>query len=87
MMVFSLTMYYFLKNDNLLTQVEGVTLLIALVIFLVVLIRSAKNEDVNVDELAATVLGIPFLRRVRTRWMVDVDFLIEVFGAGALHCL
>ena len=51
MMVFSLTIYYFLKNDNVLTQVEGVTLLVALVVFLVVLIKSAKNEDVNADDV------------------------------------
>jgi cation:H+ antiporter len=51
MMVFSLVIYYFLSNDHLLTQVEGVALMIALVVFLVVLIRSARNKEVKADEV------------------------------------
>jgi cation:H+ antiporter len=51
MMMFSLVIYYFLSNDHLLTQVEGAALMIALVVFLVVLIRSARNKEVKVDEV------------------------------------
>ena len=51
MMVFSLVIYYFLSNDHLLTQVEGVSLMIALVVFLVVLIRSARHKEVKADEV------------------------------------
>lgn len=57
MMVFSFCIYFFLNNDNLLTQLEGSILLISLIIFLIVLIKSAKNEDANdeVDDKLATV--------------------------------
>ncbi len=57
MMTFSFCIYFFLKNDNLLTQLEGGTLLISLVVFLIVLIKSAKKEDANddVDDKLATV--------------------------------
>lgn len=51
MMVFSLVIYYFLSNDHLLTQVEGAALMIALVVFLVVLIRSARHKEVKADEV------------------------------------
>ena len=59
MMVFSLLLYYFLKNDELLTRTEGLTLFLGLIIFLIVLIKSAKDEgeDENdeVDDKLATV--------------------------------
>jgi cation:H+ antiporter len=51
MMAFSLVIYYFLSNDHLLTQVEGAALMIALVVFLVVLIRSARHKEVKADEV------------------------------------
>ncbi|MCG1035927.1 calcium/sodium antiporter [Polaribacter sargassicola] len=51
MMLFSVVLYYFLKNDNLLTQLEGIILFIGLIVFLLVLIKSAKKEEVNVEEL------------------------------------
>jgi cation:H+ antiporter len=51
MMMFSLVIYYFLSNDYLLTKVEGAALMIALVVFLVVLIRSARNKEVKADEV------------------------------------
>ncbi|CAL2081662.1 calcium/sodium antiporter [Tenacibaculum sp. 190524A05c] len=59
MMVFSLLLYYFLKNDELLTRTEGLTLFLGLIVFLIVLIKSAKDEgeDENdeVDDKLATV--------------------------------
>ncbi|OSY88553.1 membrane protein [Tenacibaculum holothuriorum] len=58
MMVFSLLIYYFLWNDEVITRIEGVVLVLALVVFLIVLIRSAKSDEVNngeVDEKLATV--------------------------------
>jgi len=58
MMIFSLAIYYFLQNDNQLTNVEGLSLFLGLVVFLIVLIRSAKDktseEDDEVDEKLAT---------------------------------
>ena len=57
MMVFSLVLYFFLKNDNLLTAIEGGILLIGLIVFLIVLIKTAKTEEVDdeVDDKLATV--------------------------------
>ena len=58
MMLFSLVLYYFLWNDNVLTQLEGVLLLLGLAIFLFVLIRSARKEEVvaaEVDDALALV--------------------------------
>lgn len=60
LMIFSLIIYYFLWTGNLLARWEGIVLLIALVLFLVILIRSArKNKDEvdieEVDDAAATV--------------------------------
>lgn len=60
MMLFSLVLYYFLSNDNLLSQIEGIILFSGLIIFLVFLIKSASNnketvEDDEVDDKLATV--------------------------------
>ncbi|WP_179337655.1 calcium/sodium antiporter [Winogradskyella ludwigii] len=52
MMLLSFVLYYFLKNDGVLTAIEGAILLVALVIFLVVLIRSSrKSTKANIDEV------------------------------------
>lgn len=57
MMVFSLVLYYFLKNDELLNRIEGLSLFLGLIIFLVVLIKSTKEEEDSdeVDDKLATV--------------------------------
>lgn len=57
MMVFSIVLYYFLKNDNVLTAFEGGGLFLGLLAFLFILIRSAKKEIVieEVDENLAKV--------------------------------
>jgi cation:H+ antiporter len=57
MMLFSIALYYFLWNDNQLTGIEGGILFVGLIIFLVVLIRSAKKDTVveDVDESLAVV--------------------------------
>ena len=60
MMLFSLLLFYFLWNDNLLTRTEGIVLLVALCVFLFVLIRSARkngNTDTVDDGLAAVGYG------------------------------
>jgi len=51
MMIFSLVIYYFLKNDSLLTKIEGVVLIVFLVVFLIVLMKSARKEEVNLDDV------------------------------------
>jgi cation:H+ antiporter len=56
MMFFSIVLYYFLSNDAVLTQTEGVLLLVGLTVFLFVLIRNARKEEitsVGVDDALA----------------------------------
>lgn len=57
MMVFSIALYYFLKNDSLLSAIEGGILFAGLIVFLVYLMRSTKKDIVleEVDEALATV--------------------------------
>lgn len=52
MMLASFVLYYFLWNDNVLTAIEGAILFVALIIFLVVLIRSSrKSTKANLEEV------------------------------------
>jgi cation:H+ antiporter len=60
MMLFSLVLYYFLWNDSVLTQLEGVILLVGLAAFLFVLIRSARKEDVDVEEVDDALASIGY---------------------------
>ncbi|TVZ57161.1 cation:H+ antiporter [Lutibacter sp. Hel_I_33_5] len=57
MMFFSLLIYSFLKNDSLLSQNEGFILVSVLILFLVYLIKTAKNTAANdeVDDALAEV--------------------------------
>ncbi|GAA4953540.1 calcium/sodium antiporter [Algibacter agarivorans] len=57
MMVFSIVLYYFLKNDDVLTAIEGGVLFIGLIVFLIVLLRIAKKDTVteDVDDTLAVV--------------------------------
>ena len=82
MMVFSIVLYYFLKNDGVLTAIEGVVLFVALIIFLIVLIRKAKKDTVieEVDDTLAVVsnfkIGIWLLIGAAalyfgSEWLVD----------------
>jgi cation:H+ antiporter len=51
MMLFSVVLYYFLWNDTVLSQLEGVLLLVGLIVFLFVLLRNARKEEVVTDEV------------------------------------
>ena len=52
MMLVSFALYYFLKNDELLSALEGGILFVALMVFLVILIRSSrKSIKANLDEV------------------------------------
>ena len=57
MMVFSIVLYYFLKNDRVLSTLEGGILFAGLIVFLVHLIRSVKKDTVveDVDDALAVV--------------------------------
>jgi len=82
MMLFSIVLYYFLKNDNVLSALEGGILFAGLVVFLMYLIRSAKNDaDLDdVDDALAVVsnfkIGIWLLIGAAalyfgSEWLVD----------------
>lgn len=52
MMLVSFALYYFLKNDELLSATEGAILFVALIVFLFILIRSSrKSIKANLDEV------------------------------------
>ncbi len=55
MVLFSIAMYFFLKNDNILTAIEGGILFIGLIIFLIVLIKNTKTELEEVNDALAEV--------------------------------
>lgn len=51
MVFFSFLVYYFLVNDNVLGRIEGIVLCVLLAIFLIVLIKRTKPNEVNDDEV------------------------------------
>lgn len=52
MMVVSFALYFFLKNDNVLTTLEGLLLFVALIVFLYILIRSStKSANIELEEV------------------------------------
>lgn len=57
MMLNSMALFYFLKNDSVLSVIEGGILFLGIVLFLIILIRSTKNnaEVEEVDETLAVV--------------------------------
>jgi len=75
MMLFSIILYFFLWNDSQLSQFEGAFLFGGLVIFLIVLIKSAK-KDVDLDEVVDDSLSIVSNFKI---------FLWLLIGAVALY--
>lgn len=57
MIFFSLVVYYFLVNDSVLSQIEGIVLFVLLIIFLIVLIKRTRPDEVDeeVDDSLAKV--------------------------------
>jgi len=80
MVGFSLLLYYFLWNDNKLDTVEGGILLVGLIAFLIVLIKTSKGEEVpeEVDDALATVGYLKILL-----WLV-LGGLALYFGSDLL---
>jgi cation:H+ antiporter len=74
MMVFSIALYYFLKNDSVLSALEGGVLFAGLVVFLVFLIRSAK-KDTGSDEVDDTLAAVSNFKIIL--WLL--------IGAAALY--
>ena len=82
MMIFSIVLYYFLKNDSVLTALEGGVLFTGLIVFLIYLIRSTKKGALveDVDDALATVsnfkIGLWLLIGAAalyfgSKWLVD----------------
>lgn len=57
MMIFSLALYYFLWNDSQLIAIEGAVLFVALILFIIYLIKNQKSSDdaEEVDEALSAV--------------------------------
>lgn len=49
LMVFSILLFYFLKNDNILSAIEGAILFTGLILFLIYIIKTAKKDTVVED--------------------------------------
>ena len=57
MMLFSMVLYYFLKNDNVLSGLEGGVLFIGLIAFLLILLKKI-NKDVVIEEVDDALLVV-----------------------------
>lgn len=78
--LFSVVLYVFLKNDAILSSFEGVILFLALIVFLIILIKSNKNQDYegDVDESLNTVSNFKIII-----WLV-IGALALYFGSNWL---
>ena len=81
MMLFSVVLYYFLMNDAVLTQVEGILLLFGLFVFLWILIRNARKEKVVIDKIDDTLAKIGYGKIIV--WLL-LGGLALYYGAGFL---
>ncbi|NQY04787.1 MAG: calcium/sodium antiporter [Flavobacteriaceae bacterium] len=75
MVIFSLVLYYFLTNDKQLVFYEGAILFIALLIFLVILIKSNKNAEDATEEVDDKLASVSYLK----------IFIWLAIGGGALY--
>ncbi|PHR70050.1 MAG: hypothetical protein COA67_08965 [Lutibacter sp.] len=65
MMVFSLVFYYFLWNDNLVNQTEGVILFVMLIVFVYIMIAKAKKDkSVVVEDVDDTLIDTSYFKIV-----------------------
>lgn len=82
MMLFSIMLYYFLNNDNMLSAFEGVILFIGLILFLIYLMKGSKNTAMveEVDDTLAVVSNFKiivwliiggFALYFGSEWLVD----------------
>jgi len=91
MVGFSLLLYYFLWNDDILDAVEGAILFVALLVFLVVLIKTSKGDEASEevdDKLASVGYAKIFLWLViggvtlyfGSKWLVDgaIDLATQI---------
>lgn len=81
MMLFSIVLYYFLKNDTVLTQIEGFILLVGLAVFLFVLLRNARKEKISSEEIEDSFAEIRYYKLVI--WLITGGIALY-FGAEFL---
>ena len=81
MMLFSVALFYFLSNDAVLSQAEGVLLLVGLMVFLFVLIRNARKEEINSIEVDDALAEIGFGKIII--WLL-IGGISLYYGAGLL---
>ena len=62
MMLFSVVLFFFLSNDNLLTLIEGIILLAGLAIFLFILIKNTKNEAIDLEDVDEALAEVGYLK-------------------------
>ena len=63
MMIISLLFYYFLINDNVISQLEGIILLVFLVVFVFIMIYKArKDKVVEVDDVDDTLQDVSYFK-------------------------
>ena len=62
MMAFSMALFYFLSNDRQLVFWEGAVLFLALIVFLVVLLRSSKTTEESSDEVDDTLSKVSYFK-------------------------
>jgi cation:H+ antiporter len=63
MMIISLLFYYFLINDNVISQLEGIALIIFLIFFIYIMIYKAKKDKVvDVDEVDDTLQDVSYFK-------------------------
>lgn len=74
MMIFSLLLYYFLYNDNILSAIEGGILFVLLILFLIYLIKNMKKDEVA-EEVDATLEAVSNFK----------IFIWLIIGAVALY--
>ncbi len=67
MMIFSLLMFQFLRNDNKLSTGEGSILFLGLLVFIYILLRRAKEENVD-DEVDETLAQVSYFKM--TLWLL-----------------
>lgn len=91
MVGFSLLLYYFLWNDNKLDTVEGGILLLGLIAFLIILIKTSEGEEIpeEVDDKLA-IVGYPKILAwlalggvalyLGSKWLVDgaIDLATQI---------
>ena len=63
MMIFSIVLYFFLKNDLVLSRFEGIILFVSLIGFIILMIMKAKiDKTIKVEEVDETLMETSYLR-------------------------